>query len=59
MAEKFIAKAIEHPGYLHRALNVPEGEKIPESKIMKAKHSSNEHMAKAAHLAETLKSFHR
>lgn len=59
MADKFIQEAIKHPGYLHRATHTPMGEKIPENKIAKAEHSSNEHMRKAAHLAETLKHFHK
>lgn len=59
MAEKFIAKAIQNPGYLHRATHTPMGEKIPQKKIDKAEHSSNEHLRKAAHLAETLSTFHK
>lgn len=56
MAENFIQKAIppSHKGRLHRALHVPEGEKIPEKKIKKAEHSKNEHLRHMAQLAETL-----
>ena len=36
MAEKFIDEAIKRPGQLHRDLGVPEGEKIPVSKIREA-----------------------
>ena len=59
MAEKkkWIAGAIKHPGALHRELKVPEGKKIPESKLKKAEGSKNSTLAKRAHLAETLKSF--
>lgn len=59
MAEKFIQNAIKNPGYLHRALKVPQGEKIPEKKIEKAEHSDNAHLRKAANLAETLQKFHK
>ena len=59
MAEHWIQGAIKHPGGLHKALHVPEGQKIPEQKVEKAANSSNEHVAKMAHLAETLNHFHR
>ncbi len=36
MAKHFIQKAIKHQGALHRSLGVPEGEKIPASKISAA-----------------------
>lgn len=45
-------------GGLHRALGVPEGETIPKEKIEAATHSSNEHVAKMAHLAQTFAGFH-
>ena len=57
-AVKWIQKAIKHPGALHKALHVPEGKKIPMAKIKKAEHSSNPVLAKRAHLAENLRSFH-
>ena len=57
-AEKWISGAIKHPGALHKALHVPEGEKIPAKKLVKAAHSHNPKLAKRAHLAETLRSFH-
>ena len=44
----------KHPGALHRALGVPQGEKIPASKLAKAAHSSNPTMRKRANLAKTL-----
>ncbi len=56
--KKWIKAAIKHPGALHRALGVPSGEKIPESKLEKAAHSSNSTMRKRAALAETLKGMH-
>ncbi len=42
-------------GRLHRALNIPEGQKIPEKRIEKAEHSSNERLRREANLAMTLK----
>lgn len=58
MAEKWIKGAIKHPGGLHRALGVPQGQKIPGSKLTKALHSSNPHMRRMANLAKTLKKMH-
>jgi hypothetical protein len=58
-AEKWIGKAIKHPGALHKALHVPAGEKIPAKKLKKAEHSDNPKLAKRAHLAETLKKMHK
>lgn len=54
MAKKWIADAIKKPGALHKSLGVPEGKKIPASKIEKAEHSKNPTLAKRARLAETL-----
>lgn len=51
--KKWIQKAIEHPGALHKALHVPEGEKIPKKKMKKALHAGGK-LEKMAHLAETL-----
>lgn len=56
--KKWIAGAIKHPGALHRALGVPQGEKIPASKLAKAAHSKNPTMRKRANLAKTLKKMH-
>ena len=55
MAEKFIQAAHLKKGALHRALHVPEGEKIPASKLLTALHSSNAHMRRMANMAKTLK----
>ena len=57
--KKWIAGAIKHPGALHRDLGVPQGKKIPESKIEKAEGSSNPTVAKRARLAETLGKMHK
>lgn len=56
---KWIAKATKNKGALHRALHVPEGEKIPAKKLAKAAHSDNPTMRKRAALAKTLKSLHK
>ncbi len=58
-SKKWIQKAHIKKGALHRALHVPEGEKIPESKMEKAAHSKNPAIRKMASLAETLKGFHK
>jgi hypothetical protein len=54
MVEKWIQKAIKHPGALHKALKVPMGQKIPASKVAKAAKSDNPILAKRARLAQTL-----
>ena len=54
MAEKWIAGAIKNPGALHKELGVPQGKKIPESKLKKAEHAGGK-LGKRARLAETLK----
>ncbi len=59
MSKKWIAEAIKKPGALHKSLHVKTGEKIPESKIEKAKHSKNPTLKKRAVLAETLKHMHK
>lgn len=53
----WIKGAIKHPGGLHRALHVPEGKKIPEDKLEKAAHSSDEHIKRMADFAKELKGF--
>lgn len=59
MAEKWIQKAVKHPGALHKSLHVKEGEKIPAKKLEKAEHSKNPTTRKRAALAETLKKMHK
>ncbi len=54
MANKWIKKAIKHPGALHTELGVKQGEKIPSKKLEKATHSKNKTLAKRANLAKTL-----
>lgn len=57
--KNFIQKAIKHPGALHRKLGVPEGEKIPESKLQSALHSENPMTRRQANLAKTLSSLRK
>ena len=59
MAEKWIGSAIKHPGALHRALHVPEGEKIPAKKMARAKNSDNPRVRRMAALAHTLSGLHK
>lgn len=56
--EKWIQGAIKHPGALHKELHVSKGKKIPEKKL-KAAEKKGGKVGKRAHLAETLKSFHK
>lgn len=44
-------------GGLHRALGVPEGEKIPADKLEAAKTSKSGHIRKMAHFASTMMGF--
>lgn len=53
--KKWIAGATKNKGALHRALHVPEGEKIPAKKLEKASHSDSPKLRKEADLAKTLK----
>jgi hypothetical protein len=53
----WIAGAIKHPGALHRALGVPQGEKIPASKLT-VKSTDSALMAKRKNLAKTLGGMH-
>jgi hypothetical protein len=51
------ALADHKPGALHRDLGVPQGQKIPLSKLHAAAHGDSR-TAKRARLALTLRSFH-
>jgi hypothetical protein len=44
-------------GGLHRALHIPEGEKIPAERIAAAKNSPNEHVRHMANFAHTMAGF--
>ena len=54
----WVADATRHKGALHKALGVPEGEKIPAKKMAKAAHSDSPKVRKEVGLAKTLASFH-
>ena len=56
MSKDWIAGATKNKGALHRALNVPEGEKIPAKKIAKAAKAGGK-LGKEANLARTLSKF--
>lgn len=58
MAAKFIDKAIKRPGQLHRDLGVPQGQKIPASKLEAASHAKGK-VGQRARFAEELKGFHK
>ena len=53
MAKNFIQKAIKKPGALHRELGVPQGEKIPKSKIAAAAKKGGK-LGQRARFAQTL-----
>lgn len=53
MAKKWIQKAIKKPGQLHRDLGVPQGEKIPFSKVKSAAKKSGK-VGQRARFALTL-----
>ena len=57
-SQNWIAGATKNHGALHRALGVPEGEKIPDSKIRAAENQPGK-VGKEARLAETLKHLHK
>mgnify|MGYP003341760404 CR=1 FL=1 len=56
MAEKWIQKAIKHPGALHKQLGVPAGQKIPAKKLAAAAKKPGK-LGQRARLAQTLKKF--
>lgn len=43
-----------HKGGLHRALGIPEGQKIPMAKVEAAKNSKNPHVRSMATLAKNM-----
>jgi len=53
MGTKWIAKATQNKGGLHRSLGVPEGKTIPKTKI-KAAEKKGGKVGKQARLADTL-----
>ena len=63
MAEKkhnvSLYRAMRHlrKGGLHKALHIPEGEKIPAERLEAAKNSPNEHVRHMANFAHTMGGF--
>lgn len=53
MAGKFIAKATENKGGLHKALGIAMGKKIPKASVAAAAARGGK-VGKEAHLAQTL-----
>ncbi|MDE1868212.1 MAG: hypothetical protein KGI08_10955 [Thaumarchaeota archaeon] len=49
--------SIKRPGLLHSKLGVPQGHKIPMSKLQAAKHSSSPAMRKEANFAINARGF--
>lgn len=56
MTKNWIKGAIKHPGALHKELGVPEGKKIPASKLAAAAKKPGKE-GQRARLAQTLKGF--
>jgi hypothetical protein len=56
-SKDWMKKAGANRGGLHRSLGIPEGQKIPVSRIKSAEHSSNPKERKEATLAETYKKY--
>jgi len=57
MAKNWIAGATKNKGALHEKLGIPEGKKIPVSKLNKAAKSKDPVERKEAALAKTLRGF--
>lgn len=57
MSKNWIQGAIKHPGALHKQLGVPQGQKIPTSKLNKAAKAGGV-LGRRARLAQTLKGLH-
>jgi len=58
MAEKWIQKAIKHPGALRKKLGAKEGEPIPAKKLAAAAKKPGA-TGRQARLAQTLKKLHK
>lgn len=57
MAKDWIAGATKNKGALHRALGVPQGQKIPAKKLAKGAKSKNPTVRREVALAKTLMGF--
>lgn len=58
LGDHFIQRAIKRPGQLHRDLGVPQGKRIPQSKL-KAAAKRHDKVGQRARFAETLEHLHR
>jgi hypothetical protein len=56
MSEKWIQKAVKHPGALRESLHVPMGKNIPAKALNKAAKAPGK-LGQRARLAKTLKGF--
>jgi hypothetical protein len=56
MSEKWISKAVKHPGALRESLHVPMGKNIPAKALNKAAKAPGK-LGQRARLAKTLKGF--
>jgi hypothetical protein len=56
MAEKWIQKAVKHPGALRESLHMPMGKNIPAKALNKAAKAPGK-LGQRARLAKTLKGF--
>jgi hypothetical protein len=59
MVKKWIAKATENKGALHKALGIKEGKKIPLKKLNQAAKSDSPLMRKRVALAKTLRKINK
>lgn len=57
-AKHFIQGMHLKKGALHRALGVPEGQKIPAEKLAAARNSDNPHVRRMANTAKMLSGLH-
>jgi len=48
---------IKHPGKLHRALGIPQGQQIPLSRLQSAAHSDSQEMRSMAQFALNARGF--
>ena len=53
MAGNWMKGAVKNPGGLHRALGVPEGQKIPAARLAAARNSKDPKVRRMASLATT------
>lgn len=56
MSEKWISKAVKHPGALRESLHVPMGKNIPAKALNRAAKAPGK-LGQRARLAKTLKGF--